>query len=202
MKIISCITLIVTLILSNYAVAETRIVKWVDKDGVTHYGDKSPMPDAAKRSSELNKEGITVKRVEPRNNNAAENDKIQMEKTRHDAALLASYSTDKEIDIAQERNTRIDEIALETLDQKLEGLNQQLAKNSAAEVYFLDKKKPVPENIKHERQAVLADIAVTQQQAAKKKADIEATRQRFQDDKTRYVELKAQGVSYKDLMAK
>jgi hypothetical protein len=202
MKIISCITLIVTLILSNYAVAETRIVKWVDKDGVTHYGDKSPMPDAAKRSSELNKEGITVKRVEPRNNNAAENDKLQMEKTRHDAALLASYSTDKEIDIAQERNTRIDEIALETLDQKLEGLNQKLAKNSAAEVYFLDKKKPVPENIKHERQAVLADIAVTQQQAAKKKADIETTRQRFQDDKTRYVELKAQGVSYKDLMAK
>jgi hypothetical protein len=202
MKIISCVTLIVTLILSNYAVAESRIVKWVDKDGVTHYGDKSPMPEAAKRSSELSKDGRIVKRIEPKNNDAAENDKRHMEQTRHDAALLASYSSDKEIDIAQERNTRIDEIALETLNQKLEGLNQQLAKNSAAEVFFIDKKKPVPDNIKHERQAVMANIAETEQQITKKKAGIEATRQRFQEDKTRYVELKAQGVSYKDLIAK
>jgi len=202
MKIIYAALLFSSFILNSYAAAETRIVKWVDKDGVTHYGDKSPMPDAAKRTSELNKDGIVVKRIEPKNNNTAEADKLNMEQSRHDAALLASYSTEKEIDIAQERNTKIDEIAVDTLSQKLDGLNQRLAKNSAAEAYFTKKKKPVPENIKHERQAILADATDTEQQITKKKADIEATRQRFQSDKIRYVELKAQGISYKDLKVK
>ena len=202
MKIICAALLISSFILNSYAAAETRIVKWVDKDGVTHYGDKNPMPDAAKRTSELNKDGIVVKRIEPKNNNTAEIEKLNKEQSRHDAALLASYSTEKEIDIAQERNTKIDEIAVDTLSQKLEGLNQRLAKNSAAEAYFIKKKKPVPENIKHERQAILADATDTEQQITKKKADIEATRQRFQSDKTRYVELKAQGISYKDLKVK
>jgi hypothetical protein len=200
MKIISYIVFsLICITLNINAFAETTIIKWVDKDGVTHYGDKKPMPNESQRSRELNKEGVTKRVNNQLDRTSSETEKENIEQARRDAALLASYSSEKEIDIAQERNTRIDEIALGTLNQKHDDLMSRLAKNSAAQAFFKDKKKPIPENINRERQDILSEIKQTEQKIKEKESEIEATRQRYADDKSRYAELKAKGVSYKDL---
>jgi len=200
MKFISYIIfLFFSITFNTNAVAESTIVKWVDKNGVTHYGDRKPMPEDARRASELNKDGIVVNRIEPIDQNNTNADKLHLEQARRDAALLASYSSEKEIDIAQERNTRLDEIALGTLQQKQDALKERLAKNSAAQAFFAEKKKPVPENLNRERQDILGDLQQTEQKIKMKENEIQSTRQRYAEDKARYVELKAKGVSYKDL---
>ena len=48
--------------------AGQKIIKWVDKNGVTQYGDRPPMSNNIKKSSVLNKQGITVQKIEQKKN--------------------------------------------------------------------------------------------------------------------------------------
>ncbi|HEY0563567.1 MAG TPA: DUF4124 domain-containing protein [Methylophilus sp.] len=172
-----------------------KIVKWVDKDGVTHYDDKAPMPSATSKSSELNKQGMTVKKITyaPQNTQA---DKAVAEQTRRDSALIASYNSADEIDMARDRNTKMDEFALQSLYQKLENQQTYLNKNSTLIAGYHKRKQPVPNKLLQDKQAHEADIANTDKQIVAKKQEIEAIRARYNHDKTRFMMLKAQGHTF------
>ncbi|HAE99806.1 MAG TPA: hypothetical protein DCO68_01000 [Methylophilaceae bacterium] len=169
--------------------ADGKIVKWVDKDGVTHYGDKPPMPDTASKASMLNKQGMTVKKIEPAQHNP-EADKVAAEQARRDAALLATYSTAEEIDFASARNTKIDELAVESLSLQLENQRKSLAQTNEKIAGFIKKKKTPPDTLVEDKQKSMADIASTEQQIAQRKKNIEATRLRYSEDKAHFIALK------------
>lgn len=172
-----------------------KIVKWVDKDGVTHYDDKAPLPSATSKSSELNKQGMTVKKITYAPQNAEAN-KAVAEQTRRDAALIASYNSADEIDMARDRNTKMDEFALQSLYQKLENQQTYLNKNNALIAGFHKRKQPVPNKLLLDKQTHEADIASTDQQIVAKKQEIAAIRAHYNNDKTRFVMLKAQGHTF------
>jgi len=92
--------------------------KWVDEKGKTHYGDSIP-PQYANRSSErLNKSGAVQTKAERTAQTAearpSEQDiekqkadaKRQLEQRRQDTALLATYSSEREIELARERELK------------------------------------------------------------------------------------------------
>lgn len=194
--ILCCITLV---FLSTGAQAEgKRIVKWVDKHGVTHYGDQAPIEDSANKTSELNKAGMTVKRIE-QNTTQHEAEKVSSEQLRRDSALLASYNSAEEIDIARDRNTKIDELALDSLAQKRTNLSDQQKKNADKMADITKRKKPVPPQLTQDHQKYQADIADTDKQMLSKKRDIEVIRQRYDNDKQRYLELKTQGYTLSNI---
>lgn len=194
--ILCCITLV---FLSANAQAEgKRIVKWVDKYGVTHYGDQAPLPDSTNKTSELSKSGAIVKQHE-QNASQHEAEKITSEQLRRDSALLASYNSVEEIDIASDRNTRIDKSALESLDQKRTNLSEQQKKNAEKIADLTKRKRPVPPQLMQDHQKYQADIAMTDKQMVTKKHDIEVIRQRYESDKQRYQELKAQGYTLSNI---
>ncbi len=178
------------LITSTNLYAGGKIIKWVDKNGVTQYGDKLPMPNKAEKASVLSNQGITVQNIEQKASNN-EQDQALAEQTRHDNALLASYSSIEEIDIACKRNTKTDELAIVTLRQKLERLQQQLAANN----------KPVATHAKTHQAAksenaqgdekTLADIAKVERQIKAKEDAINEINQRYEKDKIRFVELES-----------
>ncbi len=173
------------------ALAEgNRIVKWVDKDGVTHYGDKPPMPADTSKSSVLNKDGITVKKIDQTSTQHQSTDKVATEQSRRDSALLASYNSIEEIDIARERNTKMDEFSLESLYQKRTNLKEYQQKNSTQIANLHKSKRQVPPQLLKEKERFVIDIAETERQITAKKQDIANTNERFEQDKIRYAQLK------------
>ncbi|MDO8961533.1 MAG: DUF4124 domain-containing protein [Methylophilus sp.] len=193
---------IVLLNITSYSHADGKsIMKWVDKNGVTHYGDKPPMPSDANQSSVLNKDGVTVKKIQQSASNP-ETDRIAAEQARRDAALFSSYNSIEEIDIARDRNIKIDAYTLESFYQKRNNIEAHLQKNNALIANLTKLKRPVPKQLTDENIEYLRQIDETNAQIGSKKIDIETTRARFERDKIRYAELKPKASAIKDIKSK
>lgn len=173
-----------------------KIIKWVDEKGVTHYGDSMPAKDAGRDSSLINSRGIEVKRNQPlksqANNPAAENlDKEAMEQQRRDRTLRAAYTTENEIDLARDRNLQMDEAAVQGLQQRLLTAQGHLEANKKIADGFNKRKKPVPPDLAQDIKTNQTEIANVEAQITQRRAAMDATRQRFDNDKRRFIELKS-----------
>src|ERR1051325_1617382 len=87
--------------------ASGQIIKWVDEKGVTHYGDRLPPQYAGRDNSTISHQGVLLKRnlpAKPQDANADADKEKTLDQKRRDHALLATYSTEQEIDLARDRN--------------------------------------------------------------------------------------------------
>lgn len=178
--------------ISPPASAEGKIVKWKDANGVTHYGDKLPADAAGRSNSEINKTGVIVKKNEAYNEktDSGEVERANTSQSRRDSALLASYGSIEEIDLARDRNIKSDELALANLNQRLNDKRATLQKNKEKQENFLNRKKPVPNNILDDIKYNQAQIAKTQAEITAVEKNIAVTMARFASYKARYAELK------------
>lgn len=196
---------IIALMLANgWAYAETkRIKKWVDEEGVTHYGDVVP-PAYGEKTTEMNSQGITVKRkVVPANprDKQVNVPKELTEQERRDKALLNSFTTAKEIDLARDRNLQMDQASLQSLKLRHVDAEQRLQKTNASIAEFSKNKKPVPADLVETQKLQQAEIKKIEEQMAQKQASMDATRARFDNDKQRFIELKSGGISPEETAA-
>lgn len=87
-----------------------KTYKWVDENGITHYGDSVPAESAPQGRSELNYQGVEVKQV-PKQLTGTEAEKAQQialeraKSRQHDSFLLTTYTSAK--DIEQLRDERL-----------------------------------------------------------------------------------------------
>ena len=97
--------------------ADAQTYKWVDSKGVTHYSDR--LPDSTRTTpTRLSKSGVATSTGESRpaqtemrlTGQEIEQQKAeakrQLERQRQDAALLATYSSESEIEAAREREQK------------------------------------------------------------------------------------------------
>lgn len=151
--------------------------KWVDEKGVTHYGDSIP-PQYAPKATVTGKKsaGSAVKQdssPKPVDAQPVESDpamkkalaKQQVDRQRQDMALLATYSSEAEIDQARERE-------LKRHQDTMKMASAGLAKSQAAD----DKKK--------------LDSLLAQSQQ-----ETDAINAKFDAQKTRYRELTSSPVA-------
>lgn len=186
------------LIASTNVYAGNKIIKWVDKNGVTQYGDKLPMPNKAEKASVLSNQGITVQHIEQKSSDGEQDQALAAQK-RHDNALLASYNSVEEIDIARKRNIKTDELALATLQQKRDNLRQQLSiSNKPKPQHTKAKQKASTEDLKVADQ-ILADIAKVENQIKAKEESIDVINQRYEKDKARFAELESGKTKPRDI---
>ena len=123
--------------------------KWVDEKGVVHYTDKIPTEAVNKGSTMLDKQARPVKKIDPaatpeqiRAREVEEENrrliaKANEEVARRDRALLSSYTTESEIDLARSRalgtiDAQIDSSMAYTqsLTKRREDLEKQKAKHA------------------------------------------------------------------------
>jgi hypothetical protein len=190
MKLLFKLIILTVAVITTNAYAGDKIIKWVDKNGVTQYGDRLPMPSSAEKATVLSKQGITVQKIEQKSANNEQNQELEIQK-KYDNALLASYYSVEEIEIARIRNTRTDELALTVLHQKLDTLNLQLAQNNKTILDFTKKKKTVDVDTAATFESNKADIANIERQIKAKKETITKINLRYQKDKERFAELDA-----------
>jgi hypothetical protein len=181
--------------------AHAATYKWVDDKGVVHYSDKMPPEAIDKGNVELNKQGIPVKRNDPaptaeqRRAKAAEEERqkaLAKEREvvdRRDRALIQSYTSEDEIDLARSR-------ALGTIESQLtsaQAYSVQLAKRRQE----LDDRrksygdKTVPPAIDRELEGIATELAKQDAFIAEKKRETVAVTARYDADKQRWRELRA-----------
>ena len=187
--------LIALMILANgWVHAEgKRIKKWVDEAGATHYGDVIPPEYAGQSTTEMNSQGVTIKRKAPaptKEKQAAKSGELS-EQERRDKALLNSFTTAREIELARDRNLQMDQAAMQSLKLRLSDAEQRLEKTNIAIAEFSKNKKPVPADLTETQTLQQAEIQKIKEQMAQKEASMDATRARFDNDKQRFIELKS-----------
>ncbi len=192
----ACLVLIVVAFSTT---AEAKLYKWVDDKGVTHYGEVIP-PEFANKSNELlSDKGRLIKRTEEINNkerrpneqdeakNRIDNE-AKLELSRKDKALLNTFSNEKEIDLARDRNLRQVESLISSI-QSLQKAAQESLMNyqqEAADRKLAGRKLPaslqadIAEGADRLTKLQL-DLVKAQEKAATVKANYEADKMRFRE---------------------
>ncbi len=175
---------------SHHAHSAGTIVKWKDDKGVTHYGDSVPAQYANREHSEISKQGITVKLNKPINHQDQVADVAKQEQDKKDKALISAFTNANEIDLARDRNLQLDLVAVEGLQLQKKNSLKRLAENQSYANNFIKKNKPVPADLSADIKSNQAEVAKQEQQINERKAAMEITRKRFDDDKVRFIALK------------
>ena len=167
----------------------TKINKWVDEKGATHYGDTIPA-QYANKNSVINAQGVVIQRSDAKSQGAEISPEV-LEQQRKDRALLASFTTEQEIDLARDRHLQMDEITLQGLQQRRVGAVKQLESNKKFADGFKQRNKPIPEDLNQDIKDNQGEIGRIDIQIQQQQDLMSATRKRFDTDKQRFTELKA-----------
>jgi hypothetical protein len=190
------------LVTAAVPVSAQATFKWVDEKGVVHYSDKLP-PEAVDRGNVLlNKQGVPLKKVEPaltpeqrraiaeQEEQRRASSKQDEETMRRDRALMASYASEAEIDLARQRAIVTIDNALQSVNSYSEGLQKRKVDISARIAGY--KGQNVPVVLERELESVSEEIDRQAEFAAAKRKEAVAVNARYDADKVRYREISAQ----------
>jgi hypothetical protein len=175
--------------------------KWVDDQGVVHYGDSIPPQYAQKESTVLNKQGVPIGHTDATksaNELAAEASaqEQQARQKQHDSFLLATYTSVK--DIEQLRDERLLQIKGQRLaaEQYVASLGERLtALQTRAQSFKPYSTRPdahrMPDDLAEQMVHTLNDIRAQKAALSTSQEEEAKTQAQFQSDIDRYKELRA-----------
>ena len=182
--------------------------KCVDETGKTQIGDTPPAGCAKVVMYEVTTTGRVLRKIEPtptpeqlkvleeEQRRKREADKIAAEHHRRDMALLATFTSEKEFDVARDRNIEPLNGRINAAQERIKEIDQRLAKLRQDMDFYRSggkggQEREVPkfmvaeqDRLTRERQSLEASIGANRK-------EIEAQRERFEADKKRWVELRS-----------
>jgi hypothetical protein len=176
------------------------LYKWVDKDGVTHYGDHVPPEYAAQEQHVLNSRGYEIKHTDAQKTaeqaTAEEQKRLDAEQRQlRDKNLLNTYASVQEIERLRDQRLTLLADQVKVTNQFLDTLNGRMKKMRADSMrfrpYSSDPKAPsMPDQMAEDLVRLSADMR-TQEQNLKQKRSEESTMSiQFESDIDRFKELK------------
>lgn len=183
--------------LSAPALGETY--KWVDENGVTHYGDRIPPKYAKQQREVLNQSGDTVKvlqhekTAEERAEDVRKEQlaKEEKEQQRKDSFLLSTYDDEGDMQSARndqlgslDGNLRISEIALEGTEKDLNSRKERQAQ-------LVKDGKPVPPDLERQIKSLETRVERDRKTLAQRQQERERVSSRWDRDIQRWRQLKA-----------
>jgi uncharacterized protein involved in exopolysaccharide biosynthesis len=183
--------------------AEAKLYKWVDNNGQTHYGETIP-PEYANSDTKI----LDKNRIKDRDDgfdagkkNAAkketESDKAALEARRRDEALLNSYSNEKEIDLARDRNLLQIEARVNSYTTMLKSAKSALVELHAEADALTQKGRKIPQSLSDDLKSGEELVTRRQQELDTSQKELEAVKARYENDKQRYRTLKGQSPAAK-----
>ncbi len=172
---------------------QNRMYKCVDGAGKVYYSDKMN-PDCG-QSAELNRQGVVMKKKEVAKPGQMPKDdpvavlKNSKEQERKDRALMATYTTEEEIDAARDRSLAIPAQGTKSAEVKLEKANAHLTELKKQADTLATQKKPLPASLLEEVTANQKEIASLEADLAQRKAQSDAVRAKYDAEKQRFHEL-------------
>lgn len=176
--------------------AEAKLYKWVDESGTTHYGETIP-PEYAGRDTKKLEKGRVVDRDDTFDStklNSAKKetveDKAAVEASRRDNALLNSYSNEKEIDLARDRNLLQIEARINSYSTLLKSAQATLADLHKESDAITKNGRKIPASLTEDIAESEARVTKLQKDLDTSQKESETVKARYEADKQRYRELK------------
>ena len=177
-----------------------KLYKWVDEQGVTHYGDDIPPEYAAKEQHVINAQGIETDRVEaqrtPEQLAAEDQKKLDAEASANrDRNLLNTYVSVTEIERLRDQRLALLSDQVRVTGQFLEILNGRLTKLRAASMNFRPysaepKAPPMSDQVAEDLVRVANDIRTQQENLREKHSEETTMSKQFESDIARFKQLK------------
>jgi hypothetical protein len=203
MRIVS-LTILMALLASTAALAQNQpVFRWVDSNGLTHYGDSIPAEYAELPKQVLNEHGVAVGQLDGKKTpEQIEAERIENEKRvamelrqRADQALLATYLSIEEILMHRDRRvelfqaqSRVTELYLSNLSRRMERIRNDASRYSP---YSEDSSAPmIPEELANDLRKTKDTIARHEQNLEKFLEDEQQIIARFGGDISRFKLLK------------
>ena len=180
-----------------------KTYKWVDDQGVTHYGETVPPEYAGKDRSELNPAGRVVNTrdvLTPEEREAKQQAELRkrqeaealQEQRRKDKALMNTYSSVGEIELARSRNLQQVEARLKSLKAQITMAQESHSNLRAEEERYRAAGKPVPASLHDDLGDSQARLERLHQDHQKGEAEKALVNERFNAEIQRYRELTGQ----------
>lgn len=172
-------------------------------DGKRYYGSAIPMQCVGHPIEQLNPQGLVVRRIDPegeqkeREAKAAaaakskEEDVATREENRRNRALLATYTSERDIDDARNRALQDNRSAVQDVETRIDALKKRRAGYDKELEFYQDKKgtaKP-PAKLLDDISSVESDLKVQEQLLAMKKKEVDSINAKYDQDKKRYLQL-------------
>ena len=180
--------------------AEAQSYRCVGKDGKKYYGQSVPPACLGMPVEQLNSQGMVTKRFDAaasaaeREKKAADEEErkkreaVSKEDGRRNRALLATYTSDKDIDSARARALKENEAAVAEIERRIDALKKRQDTLRKELDFFQGKNKP-PAKLNDDIRNVDFDIKTQEELMAAKKKEVALINSRYDDDKKRYTEL-------------
>ena len=180
--------------------ADAQSYRCVGKDGKKYYGQSLPAQCLGQPAELLNAQGMVVKRIDPQvsaterakkegdEEERKKRELVSKEEGRRNRALLATYTSDSDIEQARGRALKDNEAAVREIEGKIGAIKARQDKLRKELDFYQGKNKPpvkLEQNIKNAE----FDLRTQLDLLAAKKKDVESINARYNDDKKRYNEL-------------
>jgi hypothetical protein len=173
--------------------------KWVDEQGVVHYGDHIPPQYAQQDREVLNSQGVPVRHIEaaltPEQATAEARKKAEVFKQRqHDSFLVSTYTSVKDIEAL--RDVRLDQLHGQraAAEQYVESLRSRLGSLQSLALVYLPYSasadaRRMPDDLAENLVRTLNEVRVQSAALAAKSEEEKTLRAQFDADIQRYGEL-------------
>jgi hypothetical protein len=189
------------LLLAAGPLAAEKVYKWVDEDGVVHYGDALPPKAAGRGHKVLNDQGIAVEDVAAAKSaeQIAEEARLAeaaREAAKRDQVLLDTYLSVNEIEHLRDRRVELLEAQNRVTEKYMADLAQRLGQlqSEAARIQAGEQGAGAPPEIPDQLAAEIAHaergLASYRREINARRQDQEEIRARFEADIARFRELK------------
>lgn len=180
--------------------AEAQSYRCVGKDGKKYYGQSLPPQCLGQPAEQLNAQGMVVKRIDPQASAAeraskeaddAERKKreaISKEQGRRDRALLATYTSDKDVESARARALTDNQAAVIEIERRVGALKKRQDELKKELDFFQGKNKP-PAKLEQDVKNAEIDLKAQEGLLAAKRKEVDSLNAKYDDDKKRYLEL-------------
>ena len=172
----------------------------VGKDGKKYYGSTLPQQCIGQPVEQLSTSGIVVKRISPEGDEKErlakeaeakkrrEDEAAAREAARRNRALLATYTSEQDIDEARSRALADNEKAVKDVELRIDAIKKRQASYDKELEFYKGNNKP-PARLQDDIRDAEVDLQAQENLLAVKKKDVSNIKARYDDDKKRYREL-------------
>jgi hypothetical protein len=176
------------------------LYKWVDEQGVIHYGDHIPPEFAGQEQQVINSQGVEIRRLEAQKTPealAAEDQKKTeaQQRQNRDKNLLNTYASVQEIERLRDQRVTLVSDQTKVTSQFLEVLNGKLKKLRASSTHYKPyssdpNAQAMPDQFAEDLVRVGNDIRTQEQNLREKRSEETTMKKQFESDIERFKELK------------
>jgi hypothetical protein len=172
----------------------------VGKDGKKYYGSTVPTPCLGQPIEQLNTSGMVVRRINPEGEDKEravkdaeakkkrEDEAAAKDAARRNRALLATYTSEQDIDEARSRALADNEQAVRDVELRIDAIKKRQASYDKELEFYKGGNKP-PARLQDDIRDAEIDLQAQQNLLVVKKKDVNSINARYADDKKRYREL-------------